>query len=190
MEAGVVFNIVQPPKHGKVVVMPFGAEETTNSTQHSKFFSLIDLSTDKIKYTHNGLEQLSDHITIDLQLISANNRESLPDFLLGRHRFVLHANITPVNDAPVLTIPSNRIFRLTQGIPKNLGPDILSAEDPDSPPDRLMYSIVAPSDSEALHGQIEVLGKAATTFSQAEVNQGVVTYMINSEVRTCPLYFL
>lgn len=179
-----MFNIVQPPKHGKVVVMPFGAEETTNSTQHSRFFSLIDLSTDKIKYTHNGLEQLTDHMTIDLQLISANNREPLPEFLLGRHRFVLHANITPVNDAPVLTIPSNRIFRLTQGIPKNLGPDILSAEDPDSPTERLMYSIVAPSDSEALHGQIEVLGKPATTFSQADVNQGAVTYMISSEVRT------
>lgn len=180
MEAGVVFNIVQPPKHGKISVLPFGTEEINNTTQN-KFFSLIDLSTDKIKYTHNGMEQFSDHITIDLQLIS-NNREPLPEFLQGKHRFVLHANITPVNDAPILTIPNNRIFRLTQGIPKNIGPDLLTADDPDSPASSLMYSILAAPGSEAQYGQIEVMGKGVSTFSQADVNQGFVTYMMNMQV--------
>lgn len=179
MEAGVVFNIVQTPKHGKVLVMPFGTED--NSTTQNKFFSLIDLSTDKIKYTHNGGEQFSDHMTIDLQLITSN-REPLPEFLQGRHRFVLHVNITPVNDAPVLNIPTNRIFRLTQGIPKVIGPELLMAVDPDSPPSTLMYTILSKPESEGQHGQIELGGRVVSTFSQADVNQGLVTYLMNKQV--------
>lgn len=179
MEAGVVFNVAQAPRHGKVLVMPFGTED--NSTAQNKFFSLIDLSTDKIKYTHNGGEQLSDHMTIDLQLITSN-REPLPDFLQGRHRFVLHVNITPVNDPPVLNLPLNRIFRLTQGIPKVIGPELLTAIDPDSPPTSLMYTILSKPESEGQHGQIEIGGKVVSTFSQADVNQGLVTYLMNKQV--------
>lgn len=182
MEAGVVFNVVQTPKHGKVLVMPFGTED--NSTTQNKFFSLIDLSTDKIKYTHNGGEQLSDHLTIDFQLITSN-REPLPEFLQGRHRFVLHVNITPVNDAPVLNLPLNRIFRLTQGIPKVIGPELLTAIDPDSPPASLMYTILSKPESEGQHGQIEIGGRVVSTFSQADVNEGLVTYLMNKQV-SCP----
>lgn len=181
MESGVVFNIVQAPKHGKISVNTFGTDDAQNSTQN-KFFSLIDLSTDKIKYTHNGLEQFSDHITIDFQLISSN-REPLPEFLQGKHRFVLHANITPVNDAPILNIPNNRVLRLTQGIPKVISADFLSAEDPDSSAGTLMYSILptglAADDQQV---SIEVLGKPVTVFSQADINQGSVTFLMNTQV--------
>lgn len=179
MEAGVVFNIVQAPKHGRISVNTFGEEN--NSTQ-SKFFSLIDLSTDKIKYTHNGLEQFNDHLTIDFQLISST-REPLPEFLQGKHRFVLHANITPVNDAPILTIPNNRVIRLTQGIPKVISAEYLSAEDPDSPPGALVYSIMVPPNANDQQLSIEVLGKPVQGFSQADINQGSVTFMANTQVR-------
>lgn len=179
MEAGVVFNIVSPPKHGKIII---NSEGSSDNNSVSKFFSLIDLSTDRVKYIHNGDEQASDHMTMDLQLIS-NDRESLPDVLQGKHRFVLHANITPVNDPPVLRINTNKVLRLTQGIPKLIGPDLLTAEDPDSPPSSLMYSIVPPTDtnSPALHGVIDVFGKRASTFSQDDINQGGVTYLINTQ---------
>lgn len=184
MEAGVVFNIVQSPKHGKVMINSLGAEEgiSNSSAIQSKYFSLIDLSTDKVKYIHNGGEHPTDHMTIDLQLIS-NSREPLPEFLLGKHRFALHANITPVNDPPTLNITPNKILRLTQGIPKIIGPDLLTAEDPDSPPSSLMYSIVPSNDakSPAAHGTIEVFGKPASTFTQDDVNQGGVAYLINTQ---------
>ena len=185
MESGVLFQIVQPPKHGRLTVLPTALDETAGnmtSGSNSKYFSLIDLSTDKIKYTHNSLEQFADHMTVDLQFVTSN-REILPDFLLGKHRFVLHVNVTPVNDAPVLTIPSNKILRLTQGIQKLLTNDLLLVEDPDSPPESLVYSILVPVDSDAQYGEIEVAGKLSATFSQADINQGTVTYMINKQVR-------
>lgn len=184
MEAGVVFNIVQSPKHGKVMINSLGAEEgiSNSSSIQSRYFSLIDLSTDKVKYVHNGGEHPTDHMTIDLQLI-LNSREPLPEFLAGKHRFALHANITPVNDPPTLTINPNKILRLTQGIAMVIGPDLLSAEDPDSPPASLMYSVVPPADakSPAAHGTLEVHGKPASTFTQEDVNMGAVAYLINTQ---------
>lgn len=178
MEAGIVFNIVSPPKHGKIMI----ASEGGNNTVSGKVFSLIELSTDKVKYTHNGDEQTNDHMTIDLQFISSN-RDVIPDALHGKHRFVLHANITPVNDAPILRINPNKVLRLTQGIPKIMTAELLTADDPDSAPSSLLYSIVSPTepDSPAHHGIIEVSGKKSNTFTQEDINQGVVTYLVNSQ---------
>lgn len=179
MEAGIVFNIVSQPRHGKVMITSEGGG---NSSVSSKVFSLIELSTDKVKYVHNGDEQPNDHMTIDLQLF-ANNRDSLPDVFLGKHRFVLHANITPVNDAPVLRMNPNKVLRLTQGIPKVITADLLTADDPDSSPISLLYSIVPPTepDSPANHGVIEISGKKSATFTQEDVNQGIVTYLVNGQ---------
>lgn len=180
MEAGVIFNIVSPPKHGKVIITSEGT--AANATVSSKVFSLIELSTDKVKYIHNGAEQPNDHMTIDLQLITTN-RDSFPDILQGKHRFVLHANITPVNDAPVLRMNANKVLRLTQGIPKVITADLLTADDPDSSPNALHYSIVPPaeSDSPANNGAVEVSGKRTNTFTQEDINAGIVTYSVNSQ---------
>lgn len=179
MESGIVFNIVSAPKHGKIMIT---SDSGGNNTVSGKVFSLIELSTDKVKYTHNGDEQSNDHMTIDLQLISSN-RDAIPDILHGKHRFVLHANITPVNDAPELPMNPNKVLRLTQGIPKVITADLLTADDPDSPPASLLFSIVPPteSDSPAHHGVIEVAGKRSNTFTQEDVNQGIVTYLVNSQ---------
>lgn len=187
-DGGVVFSIVQPPKFGRISIAPFldSSQEILSNTSlsnhnNNKYFSLVDLSTDKIKYTHFGGEHFTDHMTIDMQLMPART-PPLPDYIEKKHRFVLHANITPVNDAPVLHIPPNRMLRLTQGISKKLGVDLFEANDPDSDASSLMYSVLAGADSEARHGQIEVAGKAVSTFSQADVDAGQVTYLINTQV--------
>lgn len=177
MEAGVVFHIVSPPKHGRIII----SSEGSGNSSLSKFFSLIDLSTDKVKYVHNGDEQPNDHMTIDLQLVS-NNREMLPDVFQGKHRFVLHANITGVNDAPVLRINGNKILRITQGIPKSIGMDLLAAEDPDSPASSLMYTSVSPNDDGSPPlGTFEVFGKRSNSFTQEDINQGGVTFLVDSQ---------
>ncbi|XP_055711491.1 chondroitin sulfate proteoglycan 4 [Phlebotomus papatasi] len=177
MEAGVIFHIVQPPKHGTIAIAPFTTD--SNETQ-SKLFSLMDLSTDKVKYTHNGNEHFIDHITMDMQLVSTN-RESVPDYIQGKHRFVLHVNITPVNDAPSLYIPHNRMLRLTQGIPKVIGSDLLLATDPDSPDSSLIYTFLPSPYPNRISGKLEVAGKPVSTFSQSDINQGHVTYVIESD---------
>lgn len=127
------------------------------------------------------MELPTDQMTIDLQLVP-NNRDSLPGFLEGKHRFVLHVNVTPVNDAPILTIPPNKLLRLTQGIPKVLNSELLTADDPDSVPSSLIYTILSSPNSEAQNGRIELNGKAVTTFSQEDINHGAVTYLVSTQV--------
>lgn len=39
---------------------------------------------------------------------------TLPSYLQGRNTFVLHVNITPVNDPPVLNLMPGKVLRLTQ----------------------------------------------------------------------------
>lgn len=185
----VVFSVAQPPKHGRIsigAVDPTGVpgipgnSSNLNTGDQQRFFSLIDLNTDKVRYVHGGDEHFADHMAIDMQLMTAGAVE-LPDHVDRKHRFVLHVNVTPVNDPPVLSIPPNRILRLTQGIPKVLGGDLLQVNDPDSGADRLMYSVLAPVDSPAQHGSIEVGGKAVAQFSQADVEAGSVTYVIEAQ---------
>lgn len=39
---------------------------------------------------------------------------TLPSYLQGRNTFVLHVNVTPVNDPPVLNLLPGKVLRLTQ----------------------------------------------------------------------------
>ncbi|KXJ80689.1 hypothetical protein RP20_CCG023888 [Aedes albopictus] len=178
-EAGVIFHVVQPPKHGKITIHSYGAEGNSSATQ-MKFFSHIDLSTDKVKYTHNGAENSNDHMTIDMHLVPST-RNNLPSYLEGKHRFVLHVNITPVNDPPILKLPQTKLLRVTQGIPRVIGPDFLQADDSDSPPESLIYTVLMNPGLEAQQGRIELGGRPVATFSQSDVNAGLVTYLINTK---------
>ena len=179
-ESNILFHIIQPPKHGKLSILSYGTLESSINETQSKFFSYIDLSTDKVKYTHNGMEHSSDHMTIDLQ-IAPNGKEPISELLEGKHRFVLHVNVTPVNDAPILTLPSNKVLRLTQAIPKVLDASLLKAEDSDSSPASLIYTVLMSPDSEGQNGRLEVNGKAVSSFSQLDVDQGHVTYLVNTQ---------
>lgn len=193
-ENGVVFSVTQPPKYGRIIKTSGSASAfalTANESevvdvknvtiqQQQRFFSLVDLSTDKIRYVHFGNEQFTDHVTVDMQLMVGSHDTELPNYLQRKHRFVLHVNVTPVNDAPVLIIAANRMLRLTQGIPKLIGSDLLQADDPDSEPESLMYSIRVSGDVGRLaDARIEVAGTVVTTFSQANVNAGLVTLLMN-----------
>ena len=122
----------------------------------------------------------TDQMTIDLQ-IAPNGKEPISELLEGKHRFVLHVNVTPVNDAPILILPHNKVLRLTQAIPKVLDSTLLKAEDSDSPPASLIYTILVAQESEGQNGRLEVNGKAVTSFSQLDVDQGHVTYLVNTQ---------
>lgn len=66
-----------------------------------------------MRYQHDGSESTRDSIVMELELVAG------PDFvqpahLQGAHRFALPVNITPVNDAPVLSIPAGKTLRLAQ----------------------------------------------------------------------------
>lgn len=173
-ELSIVFQVVQQPRYGQL--LHFTGEGNNFATCRS--FNLVDLATDKIKYVHNGLENFNDHATLDMQIQSESNK--LPANILGKHRFMLHANITPINDPPRLQIASNKILRVVEGIEKNLDEDLFSIEDPDSPPNALIYTIVPITDQQEAFGRFLLNGRHTMTFSQADVNSGKVSFLYNS----------
>lgn len=101
--------------------------------------------------------------------------------ILEKRRFILHVNVTPVNDPPMLALPPNKILRLIQGIPKVLGADLLAAVDPDSSNSSLIFTILIKPESEGENGVLEVNGKQAESFSQDDVNHKAVTYVVNTQ---------
>lgn len=173
-ESNILFNITHQPKYGKLSIL--GNGESYNET-HSRIFSLIDLQTDKVKYLHDGSEHFSDHMGLEMQFGMKDNL----GVVLEKRRFVLHVNVTPVNDPPILSLPPNKILRLIQGIPKILGPDLLTAFDPDSSNTSLIFTILVKPDSEGENGVLEVNGKQTDSFSQEDVNNRLVTYLVNNQ---------
>lgn len=172
--AAVVFHVVQQPKYGQLLQY---------SQEHNNFvpcrtFNMVDLSTDKVKYVHNGMENFNDHATIDMQVYGDIHK--IPENVLGKHRFLLHANVTPVNDPPQLQIPTHKILRVIEGIEKPLDVDLFTIQDPDSPENALIYTILPSTNPQEAFGRFVVNGLATMTFSQADVNAGKVTYLYNA----------
>lgn len=54
--------------------------------------------------------------------------------------------------------------------------DILKAEDPDTPPEALLYTVIH-GKNEALSGHVELSGQTANSFTQQDINSGIVTFV-------------
>lgn len=53
-------------------------------------------------------------MVLEVTLVPGYAGYILPSYLQGRLRFSLNVNVTPVNDPPVLEIPSAKVLRLAQ----------------------------------------------------------------------------
>lgn len=67
----------------------------------------------QIQYMHDGSETTEDSMILELTLV-AGTGYTLPGYLQGHLRFPLHVNVTPVNDPPLLEIPTAKVLRLAQ----------------------------------------------------------------------------
>ncbi|KAJ8737306.1 hypothetical protein PYW07_000577 [Mythimna separata] len=179
--SGVVLHVAQSPQHGRIAV---DLSLQRNSQQYNfiegeskskQFFTLLDLSRDKVRYVHDGSENHQDAIVLDMELIP-ETKFTLPSYLQGRNTFVLHVNVTPVNDPPVLSLLPGKVLRLTQGTRKVITSDILKAEDPDTAPEDLLYTVLH-GKNEANSGHIEMSGQPVDSFTQQDIDSGVISYV-------------
>lgn len=173
-ERSIAFHVVHQPKYGQLLQ---SAGEKGNFVP-CRSFNLVDLATDKLKYVHNGSENFNDHATLDMQVYG--DAHKIPENILGKHRFLLHANITAVNDPPQLQLNSHKILRVIEGIERVLDVDLFNIADPDSDPSDLIYTIMPSTDSQEAYGRFMVNGISTMTFSQEDVNVGKVSYLYNS----------
>ncbi|XP_022832745.1 chondroitin sulfate proteoglycan 4 isoform X1 [Spodoptera litura] len=179
--SGVVLHVAQSPQHGRIAIdlsLQRNSQQYNfieGETKSKQFFTLLDLSRDKVRYVHDGSENHQDAIVLDMELIP-ETKFTLPSYLQGRNTFVLHVNVTPVNDPPVLNLLPGKVLRLTQGTRKVITSDILKAEDPDTAPEDLLYTVLH-GKNEANSGHIEMSGQPVDSFTQQDIDSGVISYV-------------
>ncbi|XP_070515030.1 chondroitin sulfate proteoglycan 4 isoform X2 [Cardiocondyla obscurior] len=168
-EAGVTFTLVTPPTYGTLAL-----DLLTSRNDHS--FTLQDINQDKIQYMHDGSETTEDSMILELTLV-AGTGYTLPGYLQGRLRFPLHVNVTPVNDPPLLEIPTAKVLRLAQGTRKTLTKELIWAIDADTPSEMLIYTVLR-ADTDAGHiERVTQPFRPIDTFTQAELMQGLIAYV-------------
>ncbi|GFR30934.1 chondroitin sulfate proteoglycan 4 [Trichonephila clavata] len=168
-ESGVLFHIVEEPKHGTLEI------EIWRRTADS-VFTLLDLSTDKVRYSHDGSETKTDSVVFELEFRARTFR--LPSYLEEKHRFVFHIQILPVNDPPKLKLLAGKIFRIAKYTKKTITTDLLDTEDPDSQPRDIVYTILnlGSPETEAFFENAKMPGKITDTFTQADINDNLIAY--------------
>ncbi|XP_051173583.1 chondroitin sulfate proteoglycan 4 isoform X2 [Leptopilina boulardi] len=168
-ESNVIFTLLTPPAHGTLSLdLLINGRETT--------FTLHDVSENKIQYVHDGSETTVDNMILEVTLVS-DAGYTLPSYLQGRLRFSLYVNVTPVNDPPMLEIPSAKVLRLAQGTRKTLTKELIWTVDADTPPETLMYTVLR-ADTDAGHVEkVTNPSRPIDTFTQAELLQGLIAYV-------------
>ncbi|KYO29104.1 hypothetical protein Y1Q_0009901 [Alligator mississippiensis] len=154
------FLIIEPPKHGYVENSHFPGIKLTK-------FNRKQVEQELIFYVHDGSENLIDNFTL-----IANNTEpwkqSLPQ--------TIFVTVTPVNDeGPVIS--KNKILRVWVASVTEITVDDLCAEDKDSLPSELVYSVTPPSNGHlALKSSPN---KSILNFTQAHITEGQLVFVHN-----------
>jgi len=125
-------------------------------------FTQADLNSTAIRYVHNGGETTSDSFAFSLSDGAAAVTGSFA------------ITVTPVNDAPVVT--TNTGLTLNEGASALISNAQLASTDPDNSAAQRVYTLTA----SVTHGRLEKTtnaGVSITSFTQANLNSGVVRYV-------------
>ena len=91
---------------------------TTGAEEVDRTFSMLDLWQGRVMYVHSGSEDQHDFFMFS---VFSSTTKQLPVFLKGNrlHRFDI--SISPVNDAPVLSLPEGNLFTLLEKSKRQVG---------------------------------------------------------------------
>ncbi|NXI63486.1 CSPG4 protein, partial [Anseranas semipalmata] len=167
-QSEVLFEIKEPPSHGnlKLDIEPM---------QEVNTFTMQDLWQGKILYVHGGSEDTYDYFNFS---ISTSSRKSVPLYLQGNEQYVFSITITPVNDAPEITLPEGNLLLLLENSKKRLTSDLIKVLDNDTDPLGLSLSVLGNLNADA--GFLENSKhpeKAITTFSNEDLRKGNIFFV-------------
>lgn len=137
----------------------------------------INAALDQLTYTGNQDFSGADTITVTANDLGNTGGGALTD------SETIPVTVNDVNDPPVVTTNDGAIY--PNGGTIVIGPDGLTATDPDNPPEEIIFTITDFPE----HGQILVNGQPlvpgqTVTFTQADINNGAVTYVSNGDEAT------
>ncbi|KAK0091244.1 hypothetical protein PV326_003535 [Microctonus aethiopoides] len=176
-EDGIIFSLAMVPEHGRLIV-----DQATTTT---RIFTLQDIHRNRIRYIHDGSENPKDFMILELKM-TAGIGFTLPGYLHSRLRFSLYVNVIPVNDPPLLEIPTTKVLRLAQGTRKILNKDLVWTIDADTPAEMLVYTVLR-ADMDV--GHVEKFNQSMSfgpidTFKQSELSQGLISYVHHGNTKS------
>ncbi|XP_064168371.1 chondroitin sulfate proteoglycan 4 isoform X1 [Anguilla rostrata] len=155
--ANIDFVVETPPQHGSIRYLD-GEDDDVS------FFTWDEMKQRLIYYLHDGSETTEDSFTLTASAFEIER--SGPNFTIG-------ITIQPVNDEPPRLV-HNTGLELLSGEDAEITANMLYADDLDTPPEELVYSI------EDLSNGIVVLrvspGDSIENFTQAQINSGEVVF--------------
>uniref|UniRef100_A0A8C7QUC5 Laminin G domain-containing protein n=1 Tax=Oncorhynchus mykiss TaxID=8022 RepID=A0A8C7QUC5_ONCMY len=169
-QSQIMFRIEEQPVHGQLRL------DVDHSDQNEDWtFSMLDLWHGRVIYVHGGSEDPQDFFMFS---VFTNSKKEIPFYLKGNklHRF--NISVTPVNDAPELSLPEGSLFILLENSKRHLNMDVLRATDLDSNSTDLVFTVLGNHNAEAgLLEKQDHPGTAITTFSQPDLEEGKVSYV-------------
>lgn len=90
----------------------------TGADEVYRTFSMLDLWQGRVMYVHSGSEDQQDFFMFSV--FSANKKE-IPVFLKGNRLHQFDISISPVNDAPVLSLPEGNLFTVVEKSKRQVG---------------------------------------------------------------------
>lgn len=169
----ILFEIKEPPSRGNLKL-------DVEPVLEVNMFTLQDVWQGKILYIHGGSEDTYDYFNFS---ISANNRKTAPPYLQRNDEYMFSIIITPVNDAPEITLAEGNLLLLIENSKKRLTSDLIKVLDNDTDPLDLSLSVLGNLNANA--GYLENSkhpGKAITTFSNEDLQKGYV-FFVHTGVR-------
>jgi hypothetical protein len=145
------------PAHGTLLLN--GTAATT--------FTQADINAGNVSYLNNGRVNTSDAFTF-----------TVSDGQLSTASTTFNIVVTTVNNPP--TVMTNAGLIVAKGSSAVIGHAALDTADPDNTSSQLVYTIsAAPT-----HGTLQLGGQAVTTFTQADLDAGRVSYVNDGSAAT------
>nr|XP_046207425.1 extracellular matrix organizing protein FRAS1-like [Oncorhynchus gorbuscha] len=179
-EESITFTIVQAPRHGTM--------ERTNNGQHyrqTNSFTMDDVYQNRISYNHDGSNSLKDRFTFTVAdgtnvffMVEEAGKEVLT---AAPQKFKI--DILPVDDGTpriVTNLGLQWLEYMDNKATNLISKKELLTMDPDTDDGQLVYEVTA----EPKHGFLESKlkpGAPITTFTQADVNLGLIRYVLHEE---------
>ncbi|XP_029959982.1 extracellular matrix organizing protein FRAS1 [Salarias fasciatus] len=176
----IVFTVVQPPRHGTI--------ERTGNGQHYRqtgSFSMDDVYQNRISYNHDGSNFLKDRFTFTvadganlLFMVEEGGKEVVT---AAPQKFKIE--ILPVDDGTpriVTNLGLQWLEYMDNKATNLITKKELLTSDPDTDDGQLVYEVT----TGPRHGFLESKAKpgaAISTFTQADVNLGLIRYVLREE---------
>lgn len=168
-QSQVMFRIEEQPVHGQLRL-------DVDPDQQENTFSIPDLWHGRVMYVHGGSEDPQDFFMFSVFTTSTN--KEVPVYLKGSHLHRFNITVTPINDAPELSLPEGNLFILLENSKRHLSIDMLRATDTDSNYTELVFSLLGNLIANA--GFLELAdnpGIPVTSFSYSDLEQDKVIFV-------------